>query len=140
MIMANISNLAITIGTGDDDLRGDSSATAYILVLHGGKSREYSTILKSETAPGWGNDSSNGPIVWNLPPGVTDKNIARFGVRLQSHNATFPPETDDNWNINSVLVTYTDASGGQVPLIEAAGVPLFRLTADQPQWETTEIG
>jgi hypothetical protein len=136
--MANISNLAITIVTGDDDLRGDSSATAYVLVTHGPKTREYSTILKSESAPSWSNNSTNGPIVWNLPPGVTDKNIARFGIRLQSHNSAV--ETDDNWNINSVVVTYTDANGGEAPLIEAAGVPLFRLTADQPQWETTELG
>jgi hypothetical protein len=83
-------------------------------------------MLKQETDPSWSNNTTNGPIVWNLPPGLTDENIKRFGIRLQSHDATFPPETDDNWNINSVVVTY--------------GVPLFRLTADQPQWETTEIG
>jgi hypothetical protein len=136
--MANIPSVEITIVTGDDDLRSDSSATAYMLVSHGGDVREYSAILKNEPDPSWGNNSTHGPIVWNLPHGLTDKHIKRFGIRLQSHNNAF--ETDDNWNINSVLVTYPDGSGGQEVLIQAAGVPLFRLTADQPQWETTEIG
>jgi hypothetical protein len=68
---------------------------------------------------------------------TTDKNIKRFGIRLQSHNNAV--ETDDNWNINSVLVTYPGPGGAQVQLIQEAGVPLFRLTADQPEWQTTEI-
>jgi len=132
-----IPTLEITVNTGDDDLRGDSTATAYILVSHGGNTREYSTILKKESDPSWGNNTSNGPILWNMPPGVTDKNIKRFGIRLQSHNNAV--ETDDNWNINSVLVTYPGPGGAQVQLIQEAGVPLFRLTADQPEWQTTEI-
>jgi hypothetical protein len=109
------------------------------MVAHGGNTREYSTILKKETDPSWGNNSTIGPIVWSLPPGIMDKSIARFGIRPQSHNATFSPETDASWKNNSVLVTYP-GGGGQVLLVEAAGVSLFRLTADQPQWETTEIG
>lgn len=136
--MANpVPTLQITISTGDDDLRGDSSATAYVIASHGGSTREYSTILKNESDPSWQNNTTNGPIVWNLPPGITDKNIKRFGIRLQSHNSGL--ETDDNWNINSVLVTYPSPSGAEVPLIQQAGVPLFRLTADQPQWETSEV-
>ena len=39
-----ISSLEMTIRTGDDELRGDS--TAYVIVLHGGSTRQYSTILK----------------------------------------------------------------------------------------------
>jgi len=41
--------------------------------------------------------------------------------------------------LNSVLVTYPDGSGGQAALVQEAGGALFRLTADQPQWETPEI-
>jgi hypothetical protein len=87
--MPHIASLEITIGTGDDDLRGDSSATAYLLVEIGHELKEYSTILKQETDSSWNNDTTNGPIVWNLPPGITDRNLKRFGIRLQSHpNAT----------------------------------------------------
>jgi carbohydrate-binding DOMON domain-containing protein len=132
--MPAIPSLEITIGTGDDDLRGDSSATAYVLVQMGDDLKEFSTILKNETDPGWANDSNHGPIIWNLPPGVSDQNLERFGIRLQSHPSGFPPETDDNWNINTVLVTYPDGAGGQSELINVAGVPLSRLTADQPEW------
>jgi len=34
-------NLAITIQTGGDELRGDSSATAYVLVVKGTEIKEY---------------------------------------------------------------------------------------------------
>ena len=132
-----VSTLQITIDTGDDDLRGDSTATAYLIALHGGSTREYSTTLKKGSDPSWSNNSTTGPVVWNLPPGLTSHNIKRFGIRLQSHNNAF--ETDDNWNINRVLVTYPGPGGSEVTLVQESGAPLFRLTADQPQWETTEI-
>jgi hypothetical protein len=139
--MPAIPSLEITIGTGDDDLRDDSSATAYVLVQMGDDLKEFSTILKNETDPGWGNDTTHGPVIWNLPPGITDQNLERFGIRLQSHDSVsvIPPkaETDDNWNINTVLVTYPDGAGGQAELINMAGVPLFRLTGDQPEWATS---
>jgi hypothetical protein len=132
--MPDISSLQITVATGEDDLRGDSSATAYVLVMQGDDLNEYSTVLKSETDASWENNTTHGPIVWDLPPGVTDENLKRFGVRLQSH--PHGVETGDNWNINSVLVTYTDGSGGQAQLIDEAGGPLARLTGEQPSWDT----
>lgn len=131
---APISNLEVTIVTGGDDLRGDSSSTAYIIVVENGRTKEYSTILKSETDPSWDNDTTHGPIVWNMPPGVTTDNLSRFGIRMQSHESG--AETSDNWNITSVLVTYPDGTGGQSELIELAGGPLARLTGSEPQWET----
>src|SRR5579859_1436161 len=109
--MTSVPNLEVTIVTGGDDLRGDSSATAYVLVVEGNGTEEYSTFLKSETDPSGDNDTTHGPIVWNLPPGITDANIARFGIRMQSHESG--AETSDNWNINSVVVTYPDGNGGQ---------------------------
>lgn len=140
--MPSIPSLDITIGTGDDDLRDDSSATAYVLVQMGDDLKEFSTILKSETDSKWDNNTTHGPITWNLPPGVTDQNLERFGIRMQQHPTadliSIPPkiETEDNWNINTVLVTYPDSGGGQVELVNAAGVPLFRLTGSQPEWTT----
>jgi hypothetical protein len=130
----SIPNLEITIQTGGDDLRGDSSATAYMLVVKGTEIKEYSHILKSETDQSWGNDTTHGPIVWNLAPGITDENISRFGIRMQSHESG--TETSDNWDIASVLVTYPDGQGGQSVLIELAGGSLVRLTGSEPQWET----
>src|SRR5215469_16475602 len=106
-----IATLEMTIVTGGDDLRGDSSSTAYIITVDGNRTKEYSTILKSETEPSWDNDTTHGPIVWNMPPGVTTENLSRFGIRMQSHEGG--TETSDNWNITSVLVTYPDGQGGQ---------------------------
>ena len=130
----DIPNLEITIVTGSDNLRDDSSATAYVIVVEGTKTKEYSHILKSETDSAWDNESTHGPIVWNQAPGVTNENISRFGIRMQSHEGA--TETSDNWNITSVLVTYPDGTGGQSVLIDLAGGPLVRLTGSEPQWET----
>ncbi|TWP35925.1 hypothetical protein [Leekyejoonella antrihumi] len=132
--MSDITNLELTIVTGGDDLRADSSATAYVIVVDGNRTREYSTQLKSETDSSWGNDSSHGPIVWNMAPGVTSDNLSRLGIRLHAHeDAT---ETPDNWDITSVLVTYPGDGGGQVTLVDLSGGPLVRLTGSEPFWET----
>jgi hypothetical protein len=132
--MTNIPSLEVTVVTGGDDLRGDSSATAYVVIGDGNGTKEYSTLLKTETDPSWDNDTTHGPIVWNLPAGVTDANVSRFGLRMQSHESGV--ETSDNWNVNSVVVTYPDGSGGQSVLVDVAGGPLVRLTGSEPQWET----
>ena len=132
--MTDITNLELTIVTGGDDLRGDSSATAYIIVANGNRTREFSTELKSETDPNWNNDTTHGPIAWNMPSGVTTDNLSRLGIRMHSHeNGT---ETSDNWDITSVLVTYPVDGGGQDVLVDLAGGPLVRLTGSEPYWET----
>jgi hypothetical protein len=132
--MTDITNLELTIVTGGDDLRGDSSATAYVIVAAGNRTREYSTQLKSETDASWDNDTTHGPIAWNMPSGVTTENLSRLGIRMHSHeNAT---ETSDNWDITSVLVTYPVDGGGQDVLVDLAGGPLVRLTGSEPFWET----
>lgn len=132
--MTDITNLELTIVTGGDDLRGDSSATAYIIVADGDRTSEYSTQLKSETDSSWDNDTTHGPIAWNMPPGVTTDNLSRLGIRMHSHeNAT---ETSDNWDITSVLVTYPVDGGGQDVLVDLSGGPLVRLTGSEPFWET----
>jgi hypothetical protein len=129
----SVPTIELTVVTGGDDLRSDSSATAYVIAVEGGDTREFSTIIKSETDPSWDNDTTHGPIVWNLPAGLTTRNISRFGIRMQSHESGL--ETSDNWNINSVLATYPDGSGGQAVLVDEAGGPLVRLTGSEPQWE-----
>jgi hypothetical protein len=129
-----ITNVNITIVTGEDNLREDSSATAWILFVDGNETKEYSTVLKTETEHAWEESTTHGPIGWNLPPGMTSENISRFGIRMQSHE--HGAETSDNWNINSVLVTYPDGSGGSAILVDQAGGPLVRLTGSEPAWET----
>lgn len=132
--MAPISGLQITIGTGDDDLRSDSTAEAYIHVTTGGNQQEYSTMLHNEGDPGWGNNTIHGPISWILPGGVTTQNLALFGIRMQSHSGGF--ESPDNWNMNTILVTYPDSMGDQAILIEQAGGPIFRFTEHESDWST----
>lgn len=123
-----ISSLEMTIRTGSDELRGDSPPTSSFRTADPPASIPPSSRRKSD--PIWSNNSSNGAIIWNLPPGVTHKNVQRFGISLRSHDSGF--ETHDNWNVNSVLVTYPGPGGAQVPLVQEGGVPLSRLTADSP--------
>jgi hypothetical protein len=129
-----ITNLDITVVTGEDNLREDSSATAWILVIEGKETKEYSMVIKTETDPEWKNNSTHGPIGWNVPQGISNENISRFGIRMQSHESG--TETSDNWNINTVQVTYPDGGGGNAVLVDQAGGPLVRLTGSEPAWET----
>jgi hypothetical protein len=74
-----IPSLEITIRTGDDDPRGDSIATAYLIVSHGGSTGQYSTILKKKSS--WSNNSSHGAHYLKYP---------EFSAqRLQQERPTF---------------------------------------------------
>jgi hypothetical protein len=57
-----ISSLEMTIRTGDDELRGDSTATAYVIVSHGGSTRRYSTIRKKKSVPVGRTTVRTGPL------------------------------------------------------------------------------
>lgn len=130
----DISSLAITVEVGGDDLREDSSATAWILVIEGKETKEYSTVLKAETDKKWDEHTTHGPIGWNVGPGINNDNISRFGIRMQSHESG--TETSDNWNIDRVTVTYADGAGGNAVLVDQSGGPLVRLTGSEPAWES----
>jgi hypothetical protein len=114
--------MLLTIATGGDDLRGDSSADA-ALVSPSGAAFE-SAPLKAQSDPGWGNNTSNTRVVpFNaaLPPALGAVNIT-----LTSHNGLF--ETDDNWNINGIDIRLADAVGHLQCEQSFSGDPYVRLT------------
>jgi hypothetical protein len=122
---AEFNQITFDIGTGGDDLRGDSSATVSVDLPGGAQT----FTLKAQSDPGWGNNSDN---VRSFTIAGGARPLSAFGpmkITLTSHNSIF--ETDDNWNIQYVVVTVSGSSGSAV-IFSQAGNPLSRLTGSQP--------
>jgi hypothetical protein len=122
---AKFNQITFDIGTGGDDLRGDSSATVSASLPGGAQT----FTLKAQSDPGWGNNSDH---VKTFTIAGAAQPLSAFGpmtVTLTSHNSIF--ETDDNWNIQYVIVTVSGSSGSAV-IFSQAGNPLSRLTGSQP--------
>jgi hypothetical protein len=119
------NQITFNIGTGDDDLRGDSSATASIVFPSGTQT----FILKAQSDPGWANNSET---VKTFTIAGQAQPLSAFGaitITLTSHNSF--GETDDNWNIQSINIIVNGSSGSQ-SLFNKTGNPLSRLTGNQP--------
>jgi hypothetical protein len=119
------NQITFNIGTGGDDLRGDSSATASV-ALPGGTQ---TFTLKAQSDPGWGNNSDH---VKTFTIAGAPQPLSAFGaitITLTSHDGFL--ETDDNWNIQSVDISVNGASGSAT-LLNEAGNPLARLTGSNP--------
>jgi hypothetical protein len=121
---AKFDQITFDIGTGGDDLRGDSSATVRV-GLSGGPQ---TFTLKAQSDPGWGNNSDH-VKTFTITKSQTLSEFGPMTITLTSHNSIF--ETDDNWNIQYVIVTVSGPSGSAV-IFSQAGNPLSRLTGSQP--------
>jgi hypothetical protein len=122
---ATFNQITFTIGTGGDDLRGDSSATATVALPGGAQT----FTLKGQHDPSWGNNSTN---VKTFPIVGPAQLLAAFGaitIALTSHNSVF--QTDDNWNIQTANITVS-GPGGSAVLFDQGGNPLARLTGSAP--------
>lgn len=122
---ATYNQITFTLGTGGDDLRGDSSATAKV-VLPGGPQ---TFTLKAQSDPGWSNNSVNIRTFTIAGPAQPISAFGAITITLTSHNGIF--QTDDNWNINTLSVAVSGA-GGSDGLFTANGDPLVRLTGSKP--------
>jgi len=122
---ATFNQITFNIGTGGDDLRGDSSATASI-VLPGGTQ---TFTLKAQSDGEWANNSDH---VKTFAIAGAAQPLSAFGpitFTLTSHNSF--TETDDNWNIQNVDITVSGSSGSAV-VLNRGGNPLARLTGSNP--------
>jgi len=128
------NQIEFIIGTGDDDLRGDSSATA-TLRAPGGATLQTIT-LKSQSQPSWNNNTSH-TVNAPLTPPLAESAIGHIVLRLTSHNSLF--ETDDNWNVQSVVVKLSNGGSGPVEIINVSGTPFVRLTGSQPTVTLTPL-
>jgi Neprosin len=119
------NQLSFDIETGGDDLRGDSSATASV-VLPGGTQ---TFTLKAQSDAGWGNNSDHVKTFGLSGPPQPLHAFGQVTITLTSHNGFL--ETDDNWNIQSVVVTAIGTAGSAI-VLSRSGNPLARLTGSAP--------
>lgn len=96
--------IRFVVGTGGDDLRGDSAATADVFLKNGG---QFTVTLKAKNAGSWENGSIHGPIDIAIPNTVTLPTVAEglSGVRINLIQGGSFPETDDNWDISMLQVS-----------------------------------
>jgi hypothetical protein len=113
--------VTLTVVTGSDDLRGDSSATAALQAEDGATIEQ--VTLKGQSDPSWDNNSTNQR---SFRLNANQVALRALAVTLTSHNSF--PETDDNWNIDLIDIKVTDGVG--TPLCEQryVGSPAVRLT------------
>jgi hypothetical protein len=126
----SFSQITFDVVTGGDDLRGDSSATADFSIA----GTQVSFVLKAQDAGSWDNNSTHSVTVALNPPAP----ISSFGdasLTLHSHNSIV--ETDDNWNVQSIIVTLNGPQQSLLPqqslcYAKKSGNPFIRLTGSNP--------
>jgi len=127
------NQIRFVIGTGDDDLRGNSSATATIQGPSGAKLAE--VTLKTQQEGAWGNNSTH-TVTGALQPPLKPAAIGHIVIAMASHNGL--GQTDDNWNVQSVDVDLSNNGSGATPLMRFSAVPLARLTGSRPSFTLPE--
>lgn len=100
----SLSLIRFIVGTGGDDLRDDSTATANVFLDNGG---EFTVTLKAKNAGDWGNGSTHGPIDFAIPNTVTlpTNTQGLSGVQITLVQGGGFGETPDNWDISTLQVS-----------------------------------
>jgi len=123
-------SIEYNIGTGGDDLRGDSSATSALESRTG--TAFQNVTLKTQSQPGWDNNSTHVRVFqFNQPQSPpTPSDLGLLAVTLTSHDSGF--ETQDNWNIQNLNVKLRNPNGSIICNPASNGNPLARLTGQAP--------
>jgi len=122
------NQILFVIGTGGDDLRGDSSATATLLSPNGNILQAFS-IKTQNQSESWANNSTH-VVSAPLKPPRSACAIGHIELTLQSHK--HGAETDDNWNVQSVSASLSNNGGLPTRWLNIAGDPVARLTGSLP--------
>lgn len=115
-----LTEIRFIVGTGGDDLRGDSTATADVFLKNGG---QFTVTLKSKNAGSWDNGTTQGPIDFDIPSSVTLPTVGDglSGVRINLIQGGSFPETDDNWDISTLQVSLFNPGSPQVCQLNLVG-------------------
>jgi hypothetical protein len=129
---AKFNQIEFNITTGGDDLRGDSSATATL--QFNGSSPSFT--LKAQSDPSWDNNTDHDKVfaLNSLQPLSAFGNIT---ITLTSHNGF--GESDDNWNVQNVVVTLSDSGNNPKCYVNVTGNPFKRLTGSVPSLTLTPL-
>jgi Pro-kumamolisin, activation domain len=117
---ATLNLIRFIVGTGGDDLRNDSTATANVFLKNGG---QFTVTLKAKNAGDWGNGFTTPPIDFSIPNTVTLPTIAEglSGVQINLIQGGSFPETDDNWDISTLQVSLFNPGTSQVCQLNLVG-------------------
>jgi hypothetical protein len=123
-----LTNLHWRIQTGDDDVRSGSNVFGQVVILQG---NQVMTIGKSlNDGNEWSNGSTNDADI-GLPP-IQLRDVDGVRITFSSGSCFFC--TEDNWNMNNVVITYKDDNGQDLILFQDVGNPLHRFTGSDPSW------
>jgi hypothetical protein len=123
------SFLELTLGTGDDDLRDDSLATATL--LDSSSQTFQKLILREQNQPAWKDDTHVTDFALSSP--VTASQLGSLVLTLKQGGGA--PETPDNWDVLKVRVKLFNTDPAALPpvcLFNQSGSPLVRLTDTVP--------
>jgi Pro-kumamolisin, activation domain len=115
-----LSEIRFIIGTGGDDLRNDSTATADVFLKNGG---QFTQTIHPQNSGSWGNGSTQGPIDLAIPNNVIPPTTLEglSGVRINLIQGGSFPETDDNWDISTLQVSLFNPGSEQVCQLNLVG-------------------
>jgi hypothetical protein len=109
------------VGTGDDNLRGDSTATANVFLKDG---EQFTVTLKAKDAGSWDNGTVHGPLDFDIPSTVTmlpTPSQALSAVQINLIQGGSFPETDDNWDITTLQVSLFNTGSLQLCQLDLVG-------------------
>ena len=122
-------SLKLTVVTGSDDLRGNSSADANLIDSAGNTFETFA--MKGQNDFWWSGWVANTSHIAVGPFNQASSTmLARVAVTLTSHNAIF--QSNDNWNIDALLIEVLDYSGNTLCTQTLSGNPLAQLTGSVP--------
>jgi len=121
------NQIRFVIETGDDDLRGNSTADAHLFAANDVKIQDIQ--LKNGKQGDWNNNTTH-TVIETLEHPVTATAIGKVNISMESHNGF--AQTDDNWNVQAVTITLLGPGGAEKELMYFVGDPLARLTHSNP--------
>jgi hypothetical protein len=123
-----VRNLVFTIETGGDDVRLQSDVIAEVVC----RQTTYSQSLNN--LANWPNWTTNIAILEiQQADQVTFNDIQTITIHFIP-GSSGPFDTGDNWNMQSIDVTYVLDDGSEGTLIHKAGDPLVRFTGSTKDW------
>ena len=115
------NKLEVTLNTGGDDLRVNSSAQIFLKLRNGAITN---STVSLNNGQGWGNNSRH-TVTVPLPNGVAMTDIEECKLLFTSGKQFFT-DGPDNWNLDAINIDYVTRDGTRMNLASRSGRPFVR--------------
>jgi kumamolisin len=129
-VFIKITRIDFQIDTGDDDARGDSTVSASVRAPGSAHRTIEFFTLKAKDAGSWDNYTRH-TVSCHLKKPISETDLGDLVITLSQGGSGF--ETDDNWNLQRILVKVVTSDETSKTVINLSGNPLSRLTGSQGQ-------